>query len=263
MPTIRDIATTIEGIAPLSLQESYDNSGLQIGSPDTQVNSVMVCLTVTEEILAEARSKGCELIVSHHPLLFKGLKHISDKTSTERIVTEAIRHNIALYAAHTNLDASKEGVSVDMAQALGMTEIKPLQPTGDNSIEGLGVIGAMPNPVPALEFLRHVKKIFGVKNIRYSATTPTIVIRKVALCGGAGGSLIEKAIKKGADAYVTGDLRYHDYDSFGHEILLADIGHYESELGARKLLGRLIRDAYPDVVIMTAESEINPIETLS
>lgn len=263
MPTVREIATAIEATAPLSLQESYDNSGLQVGTFDTQVETVLVCLTVTEDIVEEARRRCCDMIVSHHPLLFRGLKRIGDATATERIVTKAIRSGIAIYSAHTNLDAAADGVSVDIAQALGMTAVEPLQSTAPGSDTGLGAIGSMPAPVPAVEFLRQLQKTFGVKALRYSSTTPTIVIRRVAVCGGSGAEFIPLAIAGGADAYVTGDLKYHDFDSYGPEILLADIGHYESEFGARKLLCRILIDAFQDLTVLAAETETNPVRTLS
>ena len=263
MPTVKEIATAIEAAAPLCLQESYDNSGLQIGREGNSVDSVLVCLTPTEAIVNEAIERGCNLIVSHHPLLFRGLKRISDATATERIAVQAIRHNISLYAAHTNLDSTAEGVSADIAQALGMTDVEPLVPTAPGASTGLGTIGEMPAPVPVLEFLRQLQKVFGVKALRYSATTPKIVIRRVAVCGGSGSSFITDAIARGADAYVTGDLGYHDFDSYGSEILLADIGHFESELGARKLLRSILEEAFPDLAVMTADCETNPVKTLS
>lgn len=263
MPTVKEIATAIEAAAPLCLQESYDNSGLQIGREGNSVDSVLVCLTPTEAIVNEAIERGCNLIVSHHPLLFRGLKRISDATATERIAVQAIRHNISLYAAHTNLDSTAEGVSADIAQALGMTDVEPLVPTAPGASTGLGTIGEMPAPVPVLEFLRQLQKVFGVKALRYSATTPKIVIRRVAVCGGSGSSFITDAIARGADAYVTGDLGYHDFDSYGSEILLADIGHFESELGARKLLRSILEEAFPYLAVMTADCETNPVKTLS
>ena len=162
MPTVKEIATAIEAAAPLCLQESYDNSGLQIGREGNSVDSVLVCLTPTEAIVNEAIERGCNLIVSHHPLLFRGLKRISDATATERIAVQAIRHNISLYAAHTNLDSTAEGVSTDIAQALGMTDVEPLVPTAPGASTGLGTIGEMPAPVPVLEFLRQLQKVFGL-----------------------------------------------------------------------------------------------------
>ncbi|MDE6291606.1 MAG: Nif3-like dinuclear metal center hexameric protein [Muribaculaceae bacterium] len=259
MLKVKDIAKAIEDFAPLSLKEDWDNPGLQVGDRDMEVTGVLLCLDVTEEILQEARKRDCNMIVSHHPLIFGGLKRLTGANPTERIVAEALRHNVAIYSAHTNLDSAFEGVSYEMAHMLGMKDCRPLEKsaTGDER-EGLGIVGTL-SPTPKLEFLRKVKDTFEVKDLRYSAQTPGIVVRKVALCGGSGGSLIKKAMKSGADVYICGDLKYHDFTSYGSEILLADIGHFESELCSRKILSRAIRTAYPDCVIYFSECERNPI----
>ncbi len=260
--TVSNIAEAIESFAPSSLQESYDNSGLQIGMPSQKVEAALLCLSVTEDIIDEAVRRDCNLIVSHHPLLFKGLKHITGATSAERIVAKAIRNDIAIYAAHTNLDSTYEGVSYEMAHALSMGEIRPLVPTQADAVTGLGIIGEMPKPVPAQEFLRQLKRVFRVKSLKYSTQTSKIVIRKVALCGGSGASFIQDAIQAGADAYVCGDIKYHDFDSFGPDILLADIGHYESEVASKKILARVIKEKFPNFVVYLAETENNPVGAL-
>lgn len=258
MLKVRDIAAAIEEFAPKSLQESYDNSGLQVGNPEMDVSAVLLCLDVTEEILDEALRRKCNLIVSHHPLLFSGLKRISGETPTERIVIKALKHNIAIYASHTNLDSTLEGVSYEIAHLLKMTNLSVLCPNPGNPSAGLGIIGDIV-PAPKLEFLRKAKCALNVAHLRYSAQSPHIVVRRVALCGGGGASMIRDAIARGADALLTGDLKYHDYTGFGYAILLADIGHYESELCTRKLLSRIIRGAFPDCVIYFSDTESNPV----
>ncbi len=258
MIKVKDIAKVIEEFAPKSLQESYDNTGLQIGDPEMTVSAVLLCLDVTEDILAEARRRECNMIVSHHPLLFSGLKQITGDTPTQRIVIEALRNNIAIYASHTNLDSAVEGVSYEIAHALNMHNLRVLCPNGENASTGLGIIGDI-TPTPKLEFLRKTKETLKVAHLKYSAQSPQIVIRKVALCGGAGASMIRDAIAAGADALLTGDLKYHDFTSYGYAILLADIGHYESEICTKKLFSRIIREALPDCVTYFAESETNPI----
>ena len=262
MPKVKDIATAIEEFAPLSLKESWDNPGLQVGNPEMDITGILLCLDVTEEILKEARKRDCNMIVSHHPLIFGGLKRLTGATPVERIAAEAILDNIAIYSAHTNLDSAFEGVSYEMAHMLGMKDYRPLElnPAG-NETQGLGIVG-MVKPTPKLEFLRKVKETFEVRDLRYSAQTPGIVVRKVALCGGSGGSLIKAALASGADVYLCGDLKYHDYTSYGSDILLADIGHFESELCSRKILFRAIREKYPDCVIYFSECERNPIQTM-
>ncbi|MBD5358418.1 MAG: Nif3-like dinuclear metal center hexameric protein [Bacteroides sp.] len=258
MLKVKDIAAVIEDFAPKGLQESYDNAGLQVGDPEMEVTAALLCLDVTEDILNEAITRRCNMIVSHHPLLFKGLKEVTGRTPTERIVIRAIRENIAIYSAHTNLDSAWEGVSHEMAHIIGMTNIKVLEPHDADNRFGLGVTGDV-TPTPKLEFLRKLKEKFKVKSLKYSSQNPQLVIRKVAVCGGSGASLISDAIKAGADIIVTGDVKYHDFTTYGLDILIADIGHYESELCTKNIFSRIIRERYPDFVTYFAASETNPI----
>lgn len=259
MQKVKDIAEAIEEFAPKRLQESYDNTGLQIGHPDMEVSAALLCLDVTEDILNEALERRCNMIVSHHPLLFKGLKEITGRSPVERIVIRAIKENVAIYSAHTNLDSAWEGVSHEMAHELGITDLQVLEPNATDPARGLGLIGNIP-PVPALQLLRRIKERFKVKCLRYSDHPPRLVMRKAAVCGGAGASLISKAVDAGADIFITGDVKYHDFTSWGHRILIADIGHYESELSVKKIFSRIIRSKYPDFVTYFAESESNPIK---
>lgn len=262
MLKVKDIGSAIEAFAPLSLQESYDNAGLQVGNPESAVSAVLLCLDVTEETIREAKARSCNLIVSHHPLIFRGLKSLTGADQTQRIVMEALSDGIAIYSAHTNLDSTVEGVSYEMAHQLNLKNLEVLVPSAHDSKIGLGIIGTYDTPVPQLEFLRKVKESFGVKALRYSAQTQHLVIKKVALCGGSGASFITDALARKADAYLTGDLKYHDYTSYGLDMLIADIGHHESELCSRRILSRIIREAFPDCVIYFAESETNPIKIL-
>lgn len=258
MPKVKEIAAAIETFAPRHLQESYDNAGLQVGDPDMEVSAALLCLDVTEEILAEARERQCNMVISHHPLLFKGLKEITGRTATERIVMNAIREDIAVYSAHTNLDSAWEGVSHEMAHMLNLDNIRVLEPHPGNPVAGLGVVGDL-KPTPKLQFMRRLKDTFKVRSLRYSAQSPQLVVRKVAVVGGSGASLIRAAIAAGADAIVTGDVKYHDFTTYGQDIIIADIGHYESEICTQKIFSRILRDRYPDFTAYFAESDTNPI----
>lgn len=262
MIKVKDICRAIEDFAPLNIQESYDNAGLQVGNPENSVSAVLLCLDVTEDTLREAKERSCNLIVSHHPLIFKGLKSLTGADQTQRIVMEALKEGISIYSAHTNLDNTEEGVSYEMAHQLNLKIQDVLVPSENNPKIGLGILGVYENPVPQLEFLRKVKETFGVKALRYSAQTQHLVVRTVALCGGSGASFIKDAIRKGADAYLSGDFKYHDYTTYGLDILIADIGHHESELCSRRIISRIIREAFPDCLTYFAESESNPINFL-
>lgn len=259
MLKVIDIANAIEDFAPKCLQENYDNAGLQVGDPDMDVSAALLCLDVTEDVVNEALQRHCNLIISHHPLLFKGLKEVTGKTATERIVIKAVKENIAIYSAHTNLDSAWEGVSHEMAHLLGLKNIAVLEPKEGEENVGLGVMGDV-QPTPKIEFLRKIKDAFKVKSLRYSAQSPQLVVRKAAICGGSGASLIRDAIKAGADIIVTGDVKYHDFTSYALDIIIADIGHYESELCTREIFSRIIREKYPDFVTYFAESESNPVK---
>lgn len=261
MTKVKDICACIEQFAPRTLQESYDNAGLQVGIPDMDVSAVMLCLDVTEEILQEAKTRECNMIISHHPLIFKGLKSITGENPIQKIIIEAIKSNMAIYSAHTNLDSVWDGVSHEIARRLGVKQIEVLEPHDDSARAGLGVIGTI-SPVPKIEFLRRIKETFEVKALRYSAQSSALVIRKVAVCGGAGASLISTAIARGADILVTGDVKYHDFTTFGQQIVIADIGHYESELCSRDILCRIVRAKFPDLVTYLSDSESNPIKIL-
>lgn len=256
---VKDICNAIESAAPLRLQEDYDNAGLQTGDPEAEVTAALLCLDVTEEIIDEALNRRCNMIVSHHPLIFKGIKSLTGKTAVERMVAKAIKHDLAIYSAHTNLDSAWDGVSYEMAHALGMEDLHVLVPNADNPETGLGIVGTIP-ALPKMEFLRRVKETFNVKALRYSGQSPQIVVRKVALCGGAGASMTKEAVKSGADIYLTGDIKYHDYTTYGLDIILADVGHYESELGATKILSRIIRERFPDFTTYFSQTESNPIK---
>lgn len=261
MIKVKDIAETIEDFAPKGLQESYDNAGLQVGNPDMAVTAVLLCLDVTEDILQEALDRHCNMIVSHHPLLFKGLKEVTGANATQRIVIKAIKHNVAIYSAHTNLDSAWEGVSHEIAHILHLRNLRVLEPKADNPSTGLGVIGDV-DPTPKIEFLRRIKDSFKVKSLRYSSQSPQLVVRKVAVCGGAGASLIGDAIREKADIILTGDVKYHDFTAYGLDIIIADLGHYESELCSKDLLSRIIREKHPECVLYFAESETNPVKYL-
>lgn len=258
MLKVKEIAAAIEEFAPCRLQESYDNAGLQVGNPEMSVSAALLCLDVTEDIFDEAKKRECNLIISHHPLLFSGLKSVTGRDAIQRIVIRAIKENIAIYSAHTNLDSTWNGVSHEIAHSLGLKDIEILEPNGVEEQAGLGVVGNI-TPVPKLEFLRTLKKLFNVKSLRYSSQSPQLVIRRVAICGGAGASLIKAAKTAKADVMVTSDVKYHDFMSHALDILIADIGHYESELCTKKIFSRIIREKFPNFVTYFAETEKNPI----
>ena len=359
---IKDITAALEAWAPRSLQEEYDNSGLQVGDPETEVNSALVCLDCTEAVVEEAARLGCGLIISHHPVIFRGLKSLSGKGYVERTILVAIKHGIALYAIHTNLDNVISGVNAEIAARLGLKDLRVLDPkpgqlrklvvfvpkdhagsvlgamfqagagrignydecsfsgeghgtfrAGENTdphvgqtgvrhtepetrVEvivpvtaepavvsamitahpyeevaydlvplanahqgiGSGMVGVLDEPLEERGFLAYLKQAFDLKVIRHTKLLDRPV-RKVALCGGSGAFLINKAKAAGADAYLTGDIKYHEFFDADSKLLLADIGHYGSEQFTMNLIQRRLGELFPTFAVRLTENVTDPI----
>ena len=264
---IREITDAIEQYAPLRLQEEWDNAGIQVGDPDAEITGVLLCTDATEVVVAEAIDRGYNLVISHHPLIFRGLKKIMGRTPVERTVAMAIKHDITIYSAHTNMDSAWQGVSFRMADKIGMTNVQFLdsnavQPYGEqgSTTAGCGVIGDI-EPMPAREVLKRVKEAFEVGAVRYSGDGNTIVSR-VALCGGAGGFLLDKSVEMGAQLYVAADMRYHDFLDNSQRIVVADIGHYESEHYTKEIFLEIIQKKNPTFAVTFAKNELNQVNYL-
>ncbi len=363
---IAEILATLESLAPPSLQESYDNTGLITGSPDWTCSGILCSLDATEEVIIEARSRGCNLVVAHHPIVFGGLKKINGKNYVEQTIIRAIKEDIAIYAIHTNLDNVLDGVNGKIAEMLGLGKQQILsekegtlkkiytfvpqahaekvrtalfeagagqignysecsfnvEGTGtfkagegaepfvgklherhsENEIRvelvfpshlqgpmikalkaahpyeevafdvvalsnphpgiGSGLIGELPEALSEQAFLQKVRTIFGTPVIRHTALLGR-PIKKVAVCGGAGSFLIAKALAKGADAYLTADLKYHEFFDANGRLLLADVGHYESEQYTIGLLAGVLAKKFPTFAVLKTEVETNPVRYFS
>lgn len=360
---ISDIIAPLEARAPLFLQESYDNSGLLVGEPKIPCTGVLIALDATKEVVREAVRRNCNLIITHHPVIFQGLKRITGANETERVVLSAIRNQIALYAAHTNLDNTLDGVSGKMAEQLGLTQVQVLQPkkglvgklqvyvphTHLSAVEsalfdagagqigprysecrfvtegvgsfkpmenatpfsgekgarhfepesclelifpvwkknqvlqglrqahpyeeiayeistlenadmyrGSGVVGKLPQPMEETSFLQHLKQCFGLTTLRHSALRGK-PIHTVALCGGAGSFLVKDAINCKSDIYITSDLTYHRFFEAENQLVLADIGHWESEQFTIDLIHDILHGNFPTFAILKTEVGTNPV----
>jgi len=362
---IKDLIKPIEAFAPLSYQESYDNAGLIVGKYDTNVDSALICLDITEEIIDEAIEQKAGIIISHHPIIFGGLKRLNGNTLVERCVIKAIKNDIALYAAHTNLDAVEHGVSAKLAERIGLKNIKmlkgmpnellklsvfvPLSHTeavasalfeqgaghignydccsfsvegtgtfrGDENTNpyagkklvlhsepekrievvlpkakkaqvvhallsahpyeevaydlypienmynkaGIGAIGTLPEPEDELSFLEQVKVLLGNGVIRHSELRGK-PIQKVALCGGSGSFLIQAAKSQRADLFITADIKYHDFFLAEQKIILADVGHFESEQFTCEIFRDILMKNFPTFALHLSEHSKNPIQYL-
>ena len=257
MIRVNDIAAAVERIAPLNLQDDYDNSGLQVGFPSAEVGKVLVCLDVTEATVQEASEKGCGLIVSHHPLLFRALRQVSDSTYQQRCAVSAIRSGIAIYSAHTSLDNAPGGVNHEIAARIGLDGAEWLSPKACRIDAGSGLVGNLPEPVEDRIFLSMLKQKFAVECLLHSQTSGR-KIRRVAVCGGAGAFLLPDAIRAGADCFVCGEFHYHDYFE-NKGVLLAELGHYQSEQYTVDLLARIISSAFPELTVIRTSINTNPI----
>lgn len=267
---IREILYALEKFAPLPLQESFDNAGLQVGLTEVEASGALLCLDVTEEVLDEAISLGCNLVISHHPLLFGGLKRISDRNMVERCVMKAIKHDLTIYAAHTNLDNSEDGVNYKIADKLGLEDVRLLQPrmvqvtAGDevhSVLSGSGVVATVPVPEDALDFLQRVKETFHVDCLQHNEILDR-PIRRVVICGGAGDFLLEQALEIGADAFLTGEMKYHLYFGHDQEIQIGVLGHYQSEQYTKEIIYSIIADSCPEVPVYITSLNTNPIKYL-
>ena len=253
---VKDIIQVIEDFAPLSVQEGWDNSGLCIGSPEDEVHGVLLALDCTPELIDEAIECGADMIVTHHPLIFSGLKKISPDNQIGLAVTKAIRAGVSIYAAHTSVDKVLAGVSGDMARKLGLKDIEILQKDGEEI--GLGVVGTLSEPMTSEAAVNFVKECFGLKVMKASKPLDGMISR-VAMCGGSGGSLIGEARRSGAQLYISGDISYHNF--FAEEgFMIMDIGHYESEIGIVDILFSLLKKNFPTFAVrITQNLNSNPI----
>lgn len=363
MIPLGEITSYLEGLAPLSLQESYDNSGLQVGDRHINVTGILVALDVTEEVLLEAEKLGFNLVISHHPVIFGGLKSITRGEGPEQIVKMAIQKEIAIYSGHTNFDSISGGVNSALANRLGLVNQQILDPSsgelkkvvvyvphaqldqvrkamfdagagnigaydscsfntrgtgtfrgsegtrpfaGDAGLfheepetrvetivpsnlagkvvrammaahpyeevaydiypldnhdprRGMGMVGSLEDPMDEEVFLGFLKERFRLRVIRHSVLLGKPV-KKVAVCGGAGSFLLGKAKAAGADIFVTGDMKYHQFFEAYGKIVVADIGHFESEQFTRELFYDLLMKKFPKFAVRLSETEENPIK---
>ena len=239
---VGDITAALEAFAPLRIQESWDNSGLLIGSKEDEVHGVLVGFDCTPALIDEAVERGCDMVVTHHPLIFKGLKSISAEDPVGAAVMKAVKAGIAVYAAHTPADKVTEGVSGAMARRLGLQEVRLLEPDPDG-LTGLGCIGELPRPMTGEEALRHVQACFGLKLIRHSRPIEGPV-RTVALLGGSGGGEWPLAYAQGAQLYITADVSYHQFFTPAG-FMIMDIGHFESEVEIVDIFLAQLRKKFP------------------
>lgn len=358
---LHDIVGAVERFAPTALQESYDNAGLYCGDLSSEIGQVLTCLDITEQVVDEALTKGCQLVLAHHPVLFRPIKRLTGSSYVERILLKAIRNNIALYAAHTNLDNVSGGVNFALAEKLGLRNNKVLQPmegslrklevfvpledtekvlealgkagagqignykncsfrsqgigtflpkeganphvgqanvqeeVTENRIEvlfpkhltsqvisamysshpyeevafylhelvnsnqdsGVGVIGELEKEITTVEFCHYLKERLGLVTFKHTGWAKGI--KRVAVCGGSGSFLLKQAIASRADVFVSSDFKYHEFFDAEGKIMVADIGHHESEKHTKDLLKEILASSFPDLRVHSCETNTNPV----
>lgn len=257
---IKDITDVLEITAQLSWQESYDNSGLIVGDIESDLERVLLAVDITEAVLDEAIEIGAGLIVAHHPIIFHPLKRLTGQTYIERVVTRAIRNKIALYACHTNLDSTPdEGLSHRLGQMLGLNKVSVLEPTRiENPEVGFGIVGELKEGVEIVDFLQYIQKTLNLNVIRHSPLTKKTV-KRIAICSGSGSSLLFAAKREAVDLYIAADFKYNDFLDADNQLVIADIGHFESEFCAIDVLFDILSKKIPTFALQKSNNSINPV----
>lgn len=260
---IIDAIRVLEQHAPLDYQEDYDNAGLLTGNTQHTCTGILCTLDATEAVILEAAERGCNLVVAHHPIIFSGLKSITGNHYVEKAIIAALKNNIAIYAIHTNLDNIRHGVNDRIADQLGLVNRtilspKPASATTNRETVGSGLLAELPEPMEEIHFLHMLKTSFELVLVRH---TPLLnkPIQKLAICGGAGSFLTQKALESGAQVFITSDLKYHEFFEANNQMVLADIGHWESEQYTSDLLVDLLQAKFPTFAVLKSGTRTNPV----
>ena len=250
--TVQTVCDAMNRIAPKNLAEEWDNPGLLVGNPHQEVNKILICLDISDEVIRKAVDNKAQMLVTHHPLIFKAIKRVRTDLPIGRKISNLIKNDIACFAAHTNLDSAEGGVNDVLAKKLGLVEVKPF----DEELS-LGRIGKLQREMSAKEFAFHVKKLLKTDNVRL-INAGDFLIKSVGICSGAGSEFIIKAKFLGADAFVTGDVKYHEAQSaVENKIHVIDAGHFATEFPIVHALAEKLKDEFKrlDIAIEVLEDK--------
>lgn len=256
--TIKEITDVLESWAPKHVAEEYDNVGLLTGQSDQEITNVLISLDCIESTVQEAKEKNCNLIIAHHPIIFKGLKKINGYTYVERTIIAAIKYDIAIYAIHTNLDNVLTGVNKKIADLMGLENQTILTPKPGGEQIGSGIIGTLPTKIATHLFLAQVKASMNLPLIRHTAICRDEIL-KVAICGGSGSFLLPQVIASAADAFITADIKYHEFFDADSRLILMDIGHFESEQYTSGLIQDYLKKQLPALSTCLIGHSTNPV----
>ena len=238
--TVQIVADVINRLAPRRLAEDWDNPGLLIGDPTAEIQRIFVCLDVLEENISRAIELDAQLIVAHHPLIFHAIKNVRFDLPHGKKISRLIKNNLAVFAAHTNLDIAQGGVNDVLAEKIGLVDVKNF---GDEEFS-LGRLGTLETPLTAEEFAHQVKKSLNADNV-HLVDAGNFLIEKVGVCGGAGAEFIQKAKFFGAQAFVTGDVKYHEAQAaVENKIHVVDAGHFATEFPIVHALAEILRKEF-------------------
>ncbi len=248
---LRNIISYLEERAPISLQEAYDNSGLILGNPETEVSKVLVCLDVDINAIDNAISQNCQLVLSHHPTIFKALKNFTETTKESSILIKAIKNDLALYSSHTNFDSAEGGLSDLLCEKLGLKNIKVLKKISYNTAEyGAGRYGEI-KPTDGKQFINSLKLKLSLDSIRYVGQIPKKVEKIAVYNGSYDSDIINELIKISPVILITGDLKYHDaQELFYNGIFTIDAGHYGTEIIFVDEMADIIEERFPDLSVI-------------
>lgn len=259
MATVNEVCRILEDMAPVVLAESWDNVGLLLGHRNAEVSVLMTCLTLTERVAAEAVDRGVRMIITHHPILFRSAKRLTDDTAEGRIIMKLMSSGIAVYSAHTAFDSASGGINQQLAEAFGLVEIRALRGRLGNSLVGAGRFGSLPKPLGREEFLDHVASVTGANWVQWVAAGSE-AIQRVAVGCGAAGDFLEDAADAGCDTFVTGEARFHtaiEAESRGMNLVL--LGHYASERPAMVEMAATLGAQLPDLRCVVSEQDRDPL----
>jgi len=266
IPTIHQVARFLEQWAPRASAQSYDNVGLQVGDPQAEVHTAVLALDMTPAVLEEARAVEASLVITHHPLIFRPLRHVTTAEYTSNLTLRLAAEGVALYSIHTNLDAASGGVSFALGRQLGLTDLEFLDAFDPETSEtGMGAVGRLDPPRTLEYFLHHVAGRLRTPSLRYVGD-PSAHVERIAVCGGAGSGLVHTAAAAGADAYVTADVKYHEFfnalDADGRpRLAFVDAGHYETEAVTEVLLAEELQKQFPTTSWRRTATRTSPVRT--
>lgn len=253
-----DIQYVLEDWSPISNAEDFDNVGLLVGDPNAIIEKALITLDTTQNILDEAINENCNLIITFHPFLYNGDESLKSEEYVDEIIVKALKHNINIYAIHTNLDNNPKGVSFQIAKRLGLKNLEIMMKKDEKQNVGMGMIGDLEIEKTETDFLNFLKDKMEISNLRHSNLVGNN-IKRIGVLGGSGSFGIEEALIKNIDCYVTADLKYHDFFKSNNKMLLVDIGHYESEKYTKELILNYLNKKIPKFACVIAKSRTNPV----